>query len=1175
MTGKEPDVAASTPPTSWLEGAPREGALAGLVQIELPEGALPWRGGIDEQVLRRRGQYTAGVEFIARRYGALEPLGWEGDGLLLVFGGLSASHLLTHTFVAARDLWNRVRTELDLPVKLGAHVGRVRPGAEPGTVVGSDVEVCRTLAGNAPVGTLALSEELARALPEASWREVTVLGNRPGEERLVYGFPRGAAAAAAHGMVADETPRVWDKFRSYAAGPDVRLVRYVGFRLHKKEPPRLDIRDVFVPSGVELRRRADADRLKEKVLEDALLPSPWSARRAASTVEGVRDFREIYKQHRSIVVLGDPGSGKTTLLRWLAVIAASGSFAMEAEIGVAERLLPLPVSVGRLAEVRRGLGGEAVSVPSALARYFHDRSVQEDGTKLREFLARELDSGRCLVLLDGLDEVRGEERHAIYQWLESFAAEYAQNRFVVSSRVVGYTGFQLPGDVAEAVLRPFTDEQVERYVRAFHRAYVRWETNAEPANHTEADALVQALRASPRLSALATNPFMLSALALIHRAEGKLPRHRVQAYEVFARALCETWAEARRLVAGETGAPVIEYEEEALPILGELALAMHEQYPTGVAPHEFVLNKLAGALGEQKGVSGAKAQKAAREFLTKAGEDVQILLERGAGEWGFLHLTFQEFFVAAGLHAKEAFDDVAFKHLFDPRWEEVIRLGVGYLALVQKRPIGAQRFVRKVLDHEEPEPRAWFTGLLRKQVPLAALLAAEAGEALPAGLQEGVAAALTEWLAMMPLDVSKPIVDELVLTDFSDRVMIACRPLLKDARAERRSRMARVLGRLRNTHATDDVVALLSDDDAEVRTAAVSAIHAMSALDLLERIGPKLTDTRPEVRAAAIQAVASLANKVPPTIIRTALQDPHDSVRAAAASALQHMDREEFFERADAMSRDASPHVRAAIAGALATWGHGEALVALIKDKDKGSKIHGSAFASILSSGNIDLMQNVASALGANHLIGAMIGAFALSTEPIAHRIASLRAADPAFADIHAALLFGTDDAVEPLIAALSDSTPAVRAAILDTLGNIVSERAADACLSALDDANEEVRYAASRALAEHGRTEALPLLLEVLENKGPRRSLAIRALGKLGVEEAAEHLIPVVEEPSTDQLDAALDALSSLASNRHVNCLTRLLQAQESFSKIHDKILGTLWAIADREARRPPAPSG
>lgn len=784
---------ASVVPT-WLGDAPPEGAFAGLVRIELPEDALPWRGTIDEQVLRRRAQYTAGVEFIARNFGALSPFAWDGDALLLVFGDVPAPELPRHTYKAATELWNRVRVELDLPARLAAHVGRVRPLAEPGLVVGGDVDTCQELVANAPVGTIALSEELALALPEAAKREIAVLGSRPGSERPIHAFPRAAAVSSGAGLVVDETSRLWGKLRGYAMGPGVRLVPYVGFRLHKREPPRLDIRDVFVRSEVELRRRLDVDLHKERALEDALLPLPWSARSVGGAEDVARDFGELFARHRSVIVLGDPGSGKTTLLRWLAVIAASGRFELDAQLGTAERLLPVPVSVGRLAEVRRGLGGQAASVPATLARYFHDRSVHEDERGLREFLAHELERGRCLVLLDGLDEVKSEERQAIYQWLESFAAEYSENRFVVSSRVVGYTGFQLPGDVAEVVLRPFTEAQVERYVRVFHRAYVRWETNAEPTDEREADRLLEALRASPRLSGLARNPFMLSALALIHRAEGKLPRHRVQAYEVFARALCETWAEARRLVAGDTRQPVIEYEEEALPILGELALAMHEQYPTGVAPEEFVLRKIAEALAEQKGVSGADARRAAREFLKRAGEDVQILLERGAGEWGFLHLTFQEFFVAAGLHAKECFEDVALQHLFDPRWEEVIRLGVGYLALVQKRPTAAQRFVKRVLEHQEPEPRAWFTRLLKKQVPLAALLAAEAGDALPETLQQRIATEMSAWVEVMPRDLVAPVLKELALTDFAPRVAGACKPQISSGNAGARERIAAALG---------------------------------------------------------------------------------------------------------------------------------------------------------------------------------------------------------------------------------------------------------------------------------------------------------------------------------------------------------------------------------------------
>ncbi|MBK8257893.1 MAG: HEAT repeat domain-containing protein [Polyangiaceae bacterium] len=147
-----------------------------------------------------------------------------------------------------------------------------------------------------------------------------------------------------------------------------------------------------------------------------------------------------------------------------------------------------------------------------------------------------------------------------------------------------------------------------------------------------------------------------------------------------------------------------------------------------------------------KKMSETAARGAAERFLKRAGEEVQILLERGAGQWGFLHLTFQEFFVAAGLHANERFEEVALAHLLEPRWEEVIRLGVGYLALVQARPVAAQRFLEKVLDYEAPEPWRQAVKILGKHIGLAALLAVEAGEALPLRLQRRIADAFVAWI---------------------------------------------------------------------------------------------------------------------------------------------------------------------------------------------------------------------------------------------------------------------------------------------------------------------------------------------------------------------------------------------------------------------------------------------
>lgn len=1159
--------------SNWLEEAPAEGAFAGLVRIELPDDALQWQGAYDEQVLRLRAQYVAGVELIATNFGALEPLVWEGNALLLVLGGIPASELPSHTFKAAKDLWNRVRGELDLPAKLAAHVGRVRPSAEPGWLIGSDVDTCKALAAEATVGTIALSEELALALPtiEKGKREFAELRNRPGAERFTYAFPPSAVASTGPDLAIDAAARLWDRLRGYALGTDVRMVRYVGFRLQKKVPPRLDIRDVFVLSEVELRRRVDRDLRKEKALEEALMPLPWSARTTVANEEGTRDFRELFARHRSLVVLGDPGSGKTTLLRWLAVIAASGSFELDARVGTAERLLPLPVSVGRLAEVRRGLGGQSVSVLTALARYFHDRNVHEDAGTLQDLLAVELERGRCLVLLDGLDEVKSDERQAIYQWLESFAGVYAQNRFIVSSRVVGYAGFQLPGDIAEAVLRPFNDEQVERYVRAFHRAYVRWETDTEPTDEGEANRLLESLRASSRLSGLARNPFMLSALALIHRAEGKLPRHRVQAYEVFARALCETWAEARRLVADKVNPPVIAYEEEALPILGELALAMHEQYPTGVAPEEFVLRKIAEALTQQKGVSGADAKRAAREFLKRAGEDVQILLERGAGEWGFLHLTFQEFFVAAGLHAKEEFESIARQHLFDPRWEEVIRLGVGYMALVQKRPMAAQRFVKKVLEHEAPEPRAWFTKVLKKQIPLTALLAAEAGDALPEALQQRVADEMAAWVAVMPRDVVAPVLRELALSDFAPRLAAACGPWLGSERSGTRARIASAVGDLRANAMEDALVTALSDESQMVGNAAARALHNFLSRELLQKIEPRLSDPRPGVRAVSVNAVSPSGMDLSEASLQSILHDPDENVRAAAVRVLAQRSDVEGKKAARWLQEDTSTKVRGALSEVFVRLADRDGLKLLICDEDRGVRFRAAMAIADSGSSLTDLLTE-----SDDHAITIVRRLFAPRKESTEQDITNLGSPDPAIREDAARALFGVEAALNPLLDAADDASPKVRERVIMSLGHISAERATDTCSRALHDPDATVRFAAAIALAHHHNSEALyPLLNEFVHSKDEaHRGQAAMALGQLGAREALEPLMAAAKNPQDEQLWLIYMAIGELAGGAEADRLASYLDGHEHICGYADAVFRTLWSIATRESRGPADPT-
>ena len=814
----------------WWESTPA-GELVLLGFVRLGRGAptpgarlSAWFKGLPQ-----RAQYVSGVEYVAASSGAAQPLHWQGDEVTLFFKGDEERAAVVRAFAAARVLHERMRVDLALPVRLAVHAAWVPWNPESGQPVHPAIELCSWLQQVAPENGIVVTEDVYLVLPEAERRWMGLLGvvGQPGVP--VYVFPGALAGKGAPDIFrpGDEV-RLWESFRSYVNGPEVRRLRYVGFPLQKKQPPNLDVMDVFVAPDAHARVGAanllpEAARSGTKLL-GMVAQAPFLG--LGRSPLPPKPFGQLFAEHRALVVLGDPGSGKTTVLRWLAVAAAGGVLGLGEKAGVAERLLPLLVSVGRLADVRKTLGGNC-SVVEALARYFEDRRVGQ-AAELSGFLERRLEEGACLVLLDGLDEVAGEAREDIRKWLEAFAARYPANRYVVSSRQVGYAGFTLPGGL-EVVLGPFNDEQVRRYVTVFERAYRHWEAGVPDdigADH-ESKKLLDALLGNPRLRGLAANPFLLSSLVLIHRAEGQLPRHRVLAYEVFARTLCEAWGSARRVVASDVDHRDIRYEEEALPILGELALQMHRQWPAGVAPEGFVIDTLARAIQERDGVSAEEARKAAQEFLQRAGQDVQLLLERGPGQWGFLHLTFQEFFAAVGLHSAERFEEEAKEHLLEPRWEEVVRLGVGYMALVQKRAEKTRRFIEEVLEFEQKGERRYLTEVLRKQVPLAALLAAEAGDVLRASVRERVAQALADWLRLMPQGVIEPVAVELALTDFRERMVGMFAQELRAEDWPARFKAFYFLSKLQGTEAADSLRSLERDDSPLMRLAAAKTLRAL------------------------------------------------------------------------------------------------------------------------------------------------------------------------------------------------------------------------------------------------------------------------------------------------------------------------------------------------------------
>jgi len=99
-----------------------------------------------------------------------------------------------------------------------------------------------------------------------------------------------------------------------------------------------------------------------------------------------------------------------------------------------------------------------------------DYICQELTSDFGSVLKQELEYGQCLVLLDGLDEVAEvSQRQRVADRLEDMVAAYGKNRFLITSRPIGYQSAQLSGDFQHVTLRSMSKTEREQFVYLWHK----------------------------------------------------------------------------------------------------------------------------------------------------------------------------------------------------------------------------------------------------------------------------------------------------------------------------------------------------------------------------------------------------------------------------------------------------------------------------------------------------------------------------------------------------------------------------------------------------------------------------------------------------------------------------------------------------------------------------------
>ena len=361
---------------------------------------------------------------------------------------------------------------------------------------------------------------------------------------------------------------------------------------------------------------------------------------------------DMVREYPKLMVFGKPGSGKTTFLKSLALQCIESEGLLQWN---RKDCVPIFITLQKFAKDARKRG------KFSLFEYIYHQEFCSWGEKNQQVVEAILEQGRALVLLDGLDEVQGQEYKPVIEEVESFCEYFHSNRFLITCRTQNqrykFEGFT---DVEVAGFKP---EQSNRFIKRWFAVVV---DDAESDNL--AGELIGQLQQpeNQQIAELAVTPVLLNLICFVFRNEkGNLPKNRADLYKKGLRDLLEGLDESKgvqREPAYEELTP--EAKEELLTYLAATLFEANDYFP-----EQETLENL---ISERLQISRSKATKVLKSIEEQSG----LIVERSQGFWSFSHLTFQEYFTAKWFCDRADWDGLV-SHINERHWREVFLLAVG------------------------------------------------------------------------------------------------------------------------------------------------------------------------------------------------------------------------------------------------------------------------------------------------------------------------------------------------------------------------------------------------------------------------------------------------------------------------------------------------------------------
>ena len=428
----------------------------------------------------------------------------------------------------------------------------------------------------------------------------------------------------------------YDYFHRYfnAMKKDFETIKDIS-AIGQKAPIPLEQMYVSLKVSEKTREREIPLEKGRKIFDEEVIQKKKEVERPTEKVN-IIDVDKALKDYRKFVIVGAPGSGKTTVLKHFALKSCMENLEKQERI-----CTPVPITLLKFLESGKDL------------RDYIDVVFEEyDFPRAKEFVEKDLKEGKCMVLLDGFDElVSKENQEQVTVQIQEFVKRYHRCQIIVTSRVAGYHD-ELK-DFMKLELMEFDDKQIRTFIK-------NWFGKTVP---DKAESMQEAIQ-NEHIKDIVRNPLMITITAIIHDEDKRLPQKRAELYKRCVEVLLSKW-DVQRGLKNTYASDKKEF------ILRKLAFYGHSKNKRIMTEREIT-----GEMLEHFPRLDLK-ERDAKPLLDEIWQRSYLLRQISMDSYDFLHLSFQEYFTALELKEQSDGLDIISKHLSEPWWEEPTLLYAG------------------------------------------------------------------------------------------------------------------------------------------------------------------------------------------------------------------------------------------------------------------------------------------------------------------------------------------------------------------------------------------------------------------------------------------------------------------------------------------------------------------